>query len=314
MNIYDNIIKLFRNDYNAFPGVIEILNSLPISYKTSRKSINNNLLLSNKEQLGGKKENIIIANNEYYYNVETAIPINISNANYELSLITLNDTANSCAIILFDKNSKEARIQSLSNYSSCIICSNPKIKYKVGDILMQIILYICKIIKVKKISLKDNSIKQFTGYSIRLLYFRTITKGEPYYCKFGFKNASTPITIRNNKEVWKTNPLISKKDIMLILNEYLDIANNKKLYDTVNKSFEKFNNDNISASEYCNLLYELTENEEKQIDILRNQYIKKGKEFNKINIHAWLILLILKDLYIKLGYKLLPDDTFVLYL
>jgi len=110
------------------------------------------------------------------------------------------------------------------------------------------------------------------------------------------------------------NKSINKKDIISILNEYLDIANNKKLYDTVNKSFEKISNGNISASEYCNLLYELTENEEKQIDILRKQYIKKGKAFNKINTHAWLILLILKDLYIKLGYKLLPDDTFVLYL
>ena len=55
MNIYDNIIKLFRNDYNAFYGVMKILNSLPISYKTIKKSINNNLLLSIKEQIGGKK-------------------------------------------------------------------------------------------------------------------------------------------------------------------------------------------------------------------------------------------------------------------
>jgi len=68
--------------------------------------------------------------------VETSIPTNISYANYELRFITLSEGDNNCAVILFDKTTSEARIQSISNYSSCILCSNPTIKYKVGDILI----------------------------------------------------------------------------------------------------------------------------------------------------------------------------------
>ena len=122
-----------------------------------------------------------------------------------------------------------------------------------------------------------------------------MTKGEPYYSKFGFKSGSSPINVRNNKEHWKTNPMLSKKVIGSILNKNIDIniSKNKELHDTMIKSFEKFKNNNISISEYCNYLYELAENKELQLDVIRQKYIKKAKGFDKINIYFWLIVILL---------------------
>ena len=63
-----------------------------------------------------------------------------------------------------------------------------------------------------------------------------------------------------------------------------------------------------------NYLLNLAEQEETIIGIKREEYKIKKKKFNKINIYAWLITLLLKDLYNDTGYVILPDLSFVLYL
>jgi len=140
-----------------------------------------------------------------------------------------------------------------------------------------------------------------------------MSKSEPYYCKFGFKSGSTPIKVRNNKEHWKLNPIITKQDIYIIINNNIKLIDNKKLDKIISKSLEIFSND-FSVSDYMNYLYKLAEEEEKQLDIKRQQYIKQAKAFNKINTHTWLIVILLKDIYVKAGYELLPTDIFIMFL
>jgi hypothetical protein len=63
---------------------------------------------------------------------------------YEIYLLTVNDGSEGCGLIIVDKERNEANIQSVSNFSNCIICKDENIKYKVGAILIQIIIHECK--------------------------------------------------------------------------------------------------------------------------------------------------------------------------
>ena len=179
---------------------------------------------------------------------------------------------------------------------------------------MQIMIDICKKQKIRKISLQDNSIKIFTGNSIELLYFRTITKGLPYYSKFNFRSPSYSKIIRDNKENYKTNPTFNKKIINEILVSKIDLTKNKILQEKSVSSLANFHGNNVSVLDYMNYLLNLAEQEETIIGIKREEYKIKKKKFNKINIYAWLITLLLKDLYNDTGYVILPDLSFVLYL
>lgn len=80
--------------------------------------------------------------------------------------MALNGGTDDCGLILIDKERNEANVQSVSNYSDCVSCKNPNINYKVGAIMIQIIIHECKKLKIKKITLEDNSKKYFTGRSI----------------------------------------------------------------------------------------------------------------------------------------------------
>jgi hypothetical protein len=71
-----------------------------------------------------------------------------------------------------------------------------------------------------------------------------------------------------------------------------------------NKIVDKYT-DNIIVSEFVIKLFDKAVKKEKDISEKRNI---------KFNLYAKILFLILKDLYIKAGYTLLPDNKFVLYL
>ncbi len=143
--------------------------------------------------------------------MESSKPLNLKYANNTINLLTVNDGKYGCRLILLDNELKEARIQSVSNYEECIKCSNSDVVYKADNIMMQIMIDICKTQKLRKISLQDNSKKIFTGNSIELIYFRTITKGNPYYSKFGFSSPSYSRIVSANYDKFTTDPKTEKK-------------------------------------------------------------------------------------------------------
>ena len=309
MLLSNHLVELYKNDTLHLSYILGMLYNIKTDFQLVSKSKNKYLHFEN--QYGGEIKNLSIDNNKYYYNVEYAKPLNKEYKSNEVYLIIINEGICGCAkstfggLILIDNKTHHANIQSVSDYSECIVCDNPNIKYKVGAIIMQIMIHECKQLKINKITLEDNSKKYFLGCSIELIYYRTIAQGTPYYTKFGFKHI-TPLKVRNNETNWNTKPVITKSKIKKIFNNNVD-KNIKDSIDIIrlfNKFVDKYT-DNIIVSEFVIKLFDKAVKKEKDISEKRNI---------KINLYAKILFLLLKDLYIESGYTLLPDNNFVLYL
>lgn len=196
----NRLIELYKNDTSILSKILLMFNNIKTKFEIVNKSQKKFLKFVN--QKGGKIKTFLNNNETFYYNVEYAKSLDTTYSHNEVYLLTVNEGNEGCRLILIDKERNEANIQSVSNYSDCIICKNPDVKYKVGVVLIQIIIYECKKLKVKKITLEDNSQKIFTGSSIELIYYRTMAQGTPYYIKFGF-SYTRPLMIIENKKNWK---------------------------------------------------------------------------------------------------------------
>jgi hypothetical protein len=283
-----------------------MLNDMKTDFEIVSKSPNQNLIFV--KQNGGEITNHTIGNIKYYYNVEYAKPIDKKYSNNEIFLLTVNEGIYGCGVILINNDTREANIQSVSDYADCIVCDEqPAVKYKVGAILMQIIIHECKKFKIRKITLEDNSKKSFTGSSIELIYYRTMAQGTPYYTKFGFKN-TLPLIVRNNEMVWKKNPSL-KKNLLIETLEQKTTKSEKKLVDLFKKILAKYK-DNVIVSEILINLFEKAVKKEEEITEKRN----KGEIINFVNSYAKILYLILKKIYILSGYEPLPDNKFMLFL
>jgi hypothetical protein len=311
IKLYDRLIELYKNDKSQLSSILGLFYNIDIDFQIINKSKNKKLIF--RYQDGGKIKSYNFENNNYYYNVEYAK--SKDNSSNEVHLITINDGTVGCAkctfggLILIDNKTHYANIQSVADYSDCIKCDNPNIKYKVGAIMIQIMIEECKKLNVKKITLEDNSKKYFSGSSIELIYYRTMAQGTPYYSKFGFKHI-TPLKVRNNHDKWLTNPTITKNKIIKLFNNNIeDNEENSKIIKLFNKIVDKYT-DNIIVSNFVINLFDKAVTKEKDISEKRNLKLVN----KKINLYAKILYLILKDLYIESGYSLLPDNKFVYFL
>ena len=306
IKLYDRLIELYKNDKSHLSSILGLFYNIKIDFQIINKSKNKKLIF--RYQDGGKIKSYNFENNNYYYNVEYAK--SKDNSSNEVHLVTLNDGTVGCGLILIDNKTHNANIQSVADYSDCIKCDNPNIKYKVGAIMMQIIIEECKKLNVKKITLEDNSKKYFSGSSIELIYYRTMAQGTPYYSKFGFKH-TTPLKVRNNHDKWITYPTITKNKIIKLFNNNIDNDNeeNRNIIKLFNKIVDKYT-DNITVSNFIIKLFDKAVKKEKDISEKRNLKLVN----NKINLYAKILYLILKDLYIESGYSLLPDNKFVYFI
>ena len=264
IKLYDRLIELYKNDKSQLSSILGLFYNIDIDFQIINKSQNKKLIF--KYQDGGKIKSYNFENNNYYYNVEYAK--SKDNSSNEVHLVTLNDGTVGCGLILIDNKTHYANIQSVADYSDCIKCDNPNIKYKVGAIMMQIMMQImiekCKKLNVKKIILEDNSKKYFLGSSIELIYFRTMAQGTPYYSKFGFKH-TTPLKVRNNKNNWLSNPTITKNKIKKIFNKDIeDNEENSKIILLFYKIVDKYT-DNIIVSNFVINLFDKAVIKEKDI-------------------------------------------------
>lgn len=69
-------------------------------------------------------------------------------------------------------------------------------------------------------------------------------------------------------------------------------------------------NENIIVSDIVIFLFDKAVKKEEEITEKRN----KGEIINFINTYARILYIIIKDLYIMSGYKLLNDNKFVLFI
>ena len=171
-----------------------------------------------------------------------------------------------CGVILIDKNNN-ADINSIVNYQDCIKCFDNK-PFKIGEVLIQIMIGVCVYKNVNKIELIDNSYLECGNEKIPLIYLRTITHGKPYYTKFNFYPVNHNKKDENeyykneiqiyydNIEIFKTNPKINKKKLIKILNyKKFDDVKDKNMIDYINNDIiPNLKDENISISNFVSNL------------------------------------------------------------
>ena len=200
-----------------------------------------------------------------------------------------------CGIILMDENNN-VYINSIVNYQDCIKCFENK-KFNIGEILFRIMISICIFKQIKKIHLTDNSYLNCGNDKIPLIYLRTITKGKPYYTKFGFYPIDHNINgeneyyknelqiYRDNIDTFNANPAIKKNKLIKIFNyQKFDEIKDKKMIDYLNNILIPYIDDLKSNNI--------------QIKDLVLFMIKDKKK-----IPCLLLMNILMPLYYKCGYK-----------
>jgi hypothetical protein len=206
------------------------------------------------------KFNLNINANKYYYKVERYSPDNDDEFIF-VDIITIKDKYKNniqCGSIQIDKNKKIANIISLGNSEKCLKSENENIKFKYGDIILQIIIYICKKEHMVKIELTDNSEITCNKYKLNLMIFKTITSGCPHYVKYGFKfkDKYNRGILNDNYINYLKDPQINKSELIEIIKNNGDNEIIDKLFDVINK----IDNSTISIKKFILLLTRDLEN------------------------------------------------------
>lgn len=128
---------------------------------------------------------------------------------------------------------------------------------------------------------------------IQLKYLRTLTKGEPYYCKFGFKPKYV-----EDIEIWKYNkkkflkkPTITKKELMNML------------------LYRKFNEKDAYDKKILNYINDMILSKLQDVNMVSNVIKMLMECKNKTSYH--LLDVICMILYYKTGYNEYKDKTFI---
>lgn len=227
-----------------------------------------------------------------------------------------------CAVLIIDTKILESNIQSLNNYADCIKCSDSKNKlYKIGDILIQVMIHMSINKGMKKINLHDNSNYVCNKYSIPLINLRTITKGEQFYCKYGFRPLDHNKNNLNeyqknelqiymdNKKLFKSQPKMSKTELLQIIHytKFDKIKDHNMLNYIEHTLIPRLKEKNNLISEIVN---NIIQDSQEKIHIDKSQPTNNNNSFNACR----LLKNILMNLYFKCGYYDYIEKTFTLNL
>lgn len=176
-----------------------------------------------------------------------------------------------CGVIFISKDEKSdndiANIIFINNGADCIKCFENK-TFKIGSILMRIMICICVHKNIKKVQLTDNSYLGCANEKIPLIFLRTITHGKPYYTKFDFKpinhngdnvniyRKNELLIYKNNYDKYKKNPTIKKSNFIRILNyKKFDKETDKKMISYINNTIvPSLKDENIIVKDFVNEL------------------------------------------------------------
>jgi hypothetical protein len=228
------------------------------------------------------KFNIEIDNNKFYYRVErysTNEGTEYEDKEYKfIDFITIKDKYKGlidCGSISINIKNKIATITSLDSDSKCLKSKND-VDFKYGDILYQIMLYISKKEKIKRIELTDNSNRKCGDIDLSLDYLKTLTHGFPHYHKYGFKfkyDEDNETLIENYKK-YQNDPKITKKKLLSLLKKK---NVDEKTIESINKILDKLPNDEISIKKFVKL-YTLNLLNKENCDMIHKIYIELYKE------------------------------------
>ena len=199
-----------------------------------------------------------------------------------------------CVFLFFDTQKSEDNIlyiQSISNQDDCVKSEDKNDVYKVGDILMQIIIQLVKVDKlfkhIKQVEVSDTSKKMCYNIGIELSYLRTITHGIPFYAKYGFRPEYEVDydTFRYNRNNFKLNKTIT----------------NKELFEIIGKS--KLNKNNVYKKYFYNYIKSNNIINPKILLIDMIKFINNTNNVNEKKEICNIVDSIYKDIYKILGYK-----------
>ncbi len=294
-NSNDELIQNIMNylNFNNYPGK-GIIN------KTSHKIIL-------KEQIGGDIKKIDLENNTFEYHVTT---FKLNDDEKRLCFLNINETADYCACLLYPSKSSgntTLRIEGIFNGDDCVKCENPSYKFKVGNILMLIILKLINnshvFSHIKQIELSDTSQLKCHNFGLQLKYLKTIVDGIPYYAKYGFrpKNNYDHGIFRFNRENHKLNKQLTNKQIF-------DIISETKLDDNIYQIYKKYfysfiaNNQIVDPKFFLDDIIEFAKNDNNN---LSSDTVKLICEF---------ITKIYKKIFFVLGYKDYDNNIWILHI
>jgi hypothetical protein len=303
VSIAKMVYKKFKYNYKE-----EIQNIFNIIYNDGRKSFGSleqtSGKLSFKIHKGGKKQLIKLKDrNIYEYHIDAITPLD--DTQKQIHFMNLTENHDNCVFLYFDtkdSGNNSLIIQSIMNDKDCVKSDNDQHIYKVGDILMQIIIQLVKIAKpfshIKQIELSDVSKKKCYGISLELIYLKTITDGIPFYAKYGFRpqNEVDYEIFRYNRNNYKLNKTITNDQLFTIIKE-------SKLKKETYEIYKKYFNDYIKNNKIINPK-ELLESMIVYIDNTHN--VNEKKEICN------LVYAIYKEIYKILGYKEYRDKIWIL--
>ena len=212
------------------------------------KKLKNNLI----SQIGGKSINVLYNGNNYEF-------IKQKHNNFDEYVLYSNDNNKyNCIYILVSKEDQVAEIHGIGNYFKCFKGILPQTNTSIGSHMLKIALKLLRKnkdkLKIKKVVLKDNSLKKCNNNTIQLSKMLILLSGDSWYGKYGFKpkkNLSDDVDDQLN-EFYKNNKLIMNnitiKDIDIL--KYIKMTNNPKLYNTIVKLL--VTNDNILLKDFLN--------------------------------------------------------------
>ncbi len=171
-----------------------------------------------------------------------------------VSLDDLHENSIGCATLNYDYEKKTAYVQSIGDYGNCVFCASKNVNFRIGQILMLMIISLCLEKKnITKIELSDiskfnclNTYNKNNGEYItnskyklhdnfNLMIISTLMKGVPYYSKYGFEPKYD-----EDKKVLVHNIKIFNKKIKLSEIDLINyILNNKNNLDR-NIPIEKY--------------------------------------------------------------------------
>ena len=234
-----------------------------------------------------------------------------------------------CAVLIIDTKNKESNIQSVSNYKDCIKCyyENNKM-YKIGDILIQVMISMSINKKMEKINLHDNSNYKCNGYNLPLIILRTMTHGKPFYAKYGFLPLDHNKTdekdykknelqiYEDNKKLFRTQPKMTKNEMLkIIYYTKFDKNKDKNMLNYINNIvIPRLNENNNIISNFLNDIISDSLIYQEFIYNKNNKSIQKDNNVIYLSSACELLDNILMVIYLKCGYYKYIEKTFELNL
>jgi hypothetical protein len=213
-----------------------------------------------------------------------------------------NDTT--CVFLVINKEKKKAYISMIYGDDGCVYETSKEygIKTKIGTLLLQYIIELCKQNSIKEIFLNDESTyhcnKPEKKYKISLFKAKTLIEGIPWYCSLGFR-------YREDRE---HNMILFNQELhsYLLTKDLLPIQLKINFMELIKVVLsDKFENLSIESKE---IMY-------KEIKKLFNDYQDKTfGSFCKIlnEKYCELFYYIYEDIFDKLGYKYIDKAYMIL--